>query len=51
MAAEAYVLEAFARGFANQTSEIELRSSASIAYVNWQVTEPSIKFGYMRGRS
>jgi hypothetical protein len=36
MAPEAYVLEAIARGFANQTSEAELRSSAGIAYAKYQ---------------
>jgi hypothetical protein len=36
MAPEAYVLEAVARGFANQASEAELRSSAGIAYAKYQ---------------
>jgi hypothetical protein len=36
MAPEAYVLEAIARGFADQTSEAELRSSAGIAYAKYQ---------------
>ena len=36
MAPEAYVLEAIARGFANQASETELRSSAGIAYAKYQ---------------
>ena len=36
MAPEAYVLEAIARGFANQASEAELRSSAGIAYAKYQ---------------
>jgi len=36
MAPEAYVLEAVARGFANQASETELRSSASAAYAKYQ---------------
>lgn len=36
MAPEAYVLEAVARGFANQASEAELRSSASAAYAKYQ---------------
>jgi hypothetical protein len=36
MAPEAYVLEAVARGFANQASEAELRSSAGTAYAKYQ---------------
>jgi hypothetical protein len=36
MAPEAYVLEAVARGFANQASETELRSSAGSAYAKYQ---------------
>jgi hypothetical protein len=36
MAPEAYVLEAVARGFANQASEAELRSSAGAAYAKYQ---------------
>ncbi|MDO9161453.1 MAG: hypothetical protein Q8N35_02315 [Methylococcaceae bacterium] len=36
MAPEAYVLEAVARGFANQASETELRNSASAAYAKYQ---------------
>ncbi|MFA6162865.1 MAG: hypothetical protein WC685_05505 [Methylobacter sp.] len=36
MAPEAYVLEAIARGFANQASEVELRSSAGAAYAKYQ---------------
>lgn len=36
MAPEAYVLEAIARGFANQASEGELRSSAGTAYAKYQ---------------
>jgi hypothetical protein len=36
MAPEAYVLEAIARGFANQASEAELRSSAGTAYAKYQ---------------
>jgi hypothetical protein len=36
MAPEAYVLEAVARGFADQASEAELRSSAGIAYSKYQ---------------
>jgi hypothetical protein len=36
MAPEAYVLEAIARGFADQTSEAELRSAAGIAYAKYQ---------------
>jgi hypothetical protein len=36
MAPEAYVLEAVARGFANQASEGELRSSAGAAYAKYQ---------------
>lgn len=36
MAPEAYILEAVARGFANQASEAELRSSAGIAYAKYQ---------------
>ncbi|MDI1230646.1 MAG: hypothetical protein PSU93_05810 [Methylobacter sp.] len=36
MAPEAYVLEAIARGFANQSSEAELRSSAGTAYAKYQ---------------
>ena len=36
MAPEAYVLEAIARGFANQASETELRSSAATAYAKYQ---------------
>lgn len=36
MAPEAYVLEAIARGFADQASEAELRSSAGIAYAKYQ---------------
>jgi len=36
MAPEAYVLEAVARGFANQASEVELRSSAGAAYAKYQ---------------
>ncbi|MDD5462744.1 MAG: hypothetical protein PHG00_14115 [Methylococcales bacterium] len=36
MAPEAYVLEAVARGFANQESEAELRSSAGAAYAKYQ---------------
>lgn len=36
MAPEAYVLEAIARGFANQASEGELRSSAAAAYAKYQ---------------
>jgi hypothetical protein len=36
MAPEAYVLEAVARGFANQASETELRSSAGAAYAKYQ---------------
>ncbi|MFI3156443.1 MAG: hypothetical protein QX199_09805 [Methylococcaceae bacterium] len=36
MAPEAYVLEAIARGFANQASEAELRSSAAAAYAKYQ---------------
>jgi hypothetical protein len=36
MAPEAYVLEAVARGFANQASEAELRSSAGLAYAKYQ---------------
>lgn len=36
MAPEAYVLEAIARGFANQASEAELRNSAGIAYAKYQ---------------
>jgi len=36
MAPEAYILEAIARGFANQTSEAVLRSSAGIAYAKYQ---------------
>ncbi|MGZ8947136.1 MAG: hypothetical protein ACXW1W_17155, partial [Methylococcaceae bacterium] len=36
MAPEAYVLEAVARGFANQASEAELRNSAGIAYAKYQ---------------
>jgi len=36
MAPEAYVLEAIARGFANQASETELRSSAASAYAKYQ---------------
>lgn len=40
MAPEAYVLEAIARGFANQSSEAELRSSAGIAYAKYQRISP-----------
>ncbi|MGR9014102.1 MAG: hypothetical protein ACU83U_10705 [Gammaproteobacteria bacterium] len=36
MAPEAYVLEAIARGFANQASEGELRNSAGVAYAKYQ---------------
>lgn len=36
MAPEAYVLEAVARGFANQSSEAELRSLAGTAYARYQ---------------
>jgi hypothetical protein len=36
MAPEAYVLEAVARGFANQASEAELRSAAAAAYAKYQ---------------
>jgi hypothetical protein len=36
MAPEAYVLEAVARGFANQASESELRSAAATAYAQYQ---------------
>jgi hypothetical protein len=36
MAPEAYVLEAVARGFVDQASEAELRSSAAIAYAKYQ---------------
>ncbi|MDD5124983.1 hypothetical protein [Methylovulum sp.] len=36
MAPEAYVLEAVARGFANQASESELRSAAGTAYAKYQ---------------
>ena len=36
MAPEAYVLEAVARGFANQVSEAELRNSAGTAYAKYQ---------------
>jgi hypothetical protein len=36
MAPEAYVLEAVARGFANQASEAELRNSAGTAYAKYQ---------------
>lgn len=36
MAPEAYVLEAIAKGFANQASEAELRSSAGTAYAKYQ---------------
>jgi len=36
MAPEAYVLEAVARGFADQASEAELRRSAGIAYAKYQ---------------
>ena len=36
MAPEAYVLEAVARGFANQASEAELRSFAGAAYAKYQ---------------
>jgi hypothetical protein len=36
MAPEAYVLEAVARGFANQASEAELRNSAGLAYAKYQ---------------
>ncbi len=36
MAPEAYVLDAVARGFANQASEVELRSSAGTAYAKYQ---------------
>ncbi|HEY8157778.1 MAG TPA: hypothetical protein VIF10_03645 [Methylobacter sp.] len=36
MAPEAYVLEAIARGFANQATEAELRSSAGAAYAKYQ---------------
>jgi len=36
MAPEAYVLEAVARGFANQASEAELRSSAGTVYAKYQ---------------
>ena len=36
MAPEAYVLEAVARGFANQASEAELRSAAGNAYAKYQ---------------
>jgi hypothetical protein len=36
MAPEAYVLEAIARGFANQANEAELRSFAATAYAKYQ---------------
>ncbi|MGR8978820.1 MAG: hypothetical protein ACU84H_01835 [Gammaproteobacteria bacterium] len=36
MAPEAYVLEAVARGFANQANEAELRSAAATAYAKYQ---------------
>lgn len=36
MAPEAYVLEAVARGFADQASEAELRNSAAAAYAKYQ---------------
>jgi hypothetical protein len=36
MAPEAYVLEAVARGFANQASETELRGAAATAYAQYQ---------------
>lgn len=36
MAPEAYVLEAIARGFAQQASEAQLRSAAGVAYAKYQ---------------
>jgi hypothetical protein len=48
MAPEAYVLEAIARGFANQASEEELRISAGLVYAKYQrISEKAGKAVFM----